>query len=31
MERAMDRLAATLLKHRALVLAGWALLCVIGA
>ncbi|MDT4983143.1 MAG: hypothetical protein QOF95_633, partial [Pseudonocardiales bacterium] len=26
----MDRLAATLLKHRALVLAGWALLCVIG-
>jgi uncharacterized membrane protein YdfJ with MMPL/SSD domain len=30
MERTMDRLATTLLKHRALVLTGWALLCVVG-
>src|SRR5437016_14637867 len=30
MERAMERLATTLLEHRRLVLAGWALLCVIG-
>ena len=26
----MDRLATTLLKHRGLVLAAWALLCVVG-
>ncbi|MDT4972837.1 MAG: putative drug exporter of the superfamily [Pseudonocardiales bacterium] len=31
MEGAMDHLATTLLKHRRLVLLGWALLCVVGA